>query len=242
MKRGDVAEVAGGCGLGAWVALGVLTMVVVGRNGAPLFADNGLLTWSVHHRPDVAVTLARGITDTGTGIAPYALVVLAGVIAGRTTRQRLLALSIGVACLGVGQALRYGLMSIVARPRPPGVDWETHASGWAFPSGHTTTAALTAGLLIAAVCVRRPPGRTLLVVAIGIWGALVGLTRIYLGVHWFTDVVGGWLFALGWLCMCLWAAARWLPDRLTPGSIVTTPGEADHAADDSDRGGRPRTA
>lgn len=35
MKRGDVAELAGSCGLGAWTAFGVLTMVVVGRDGAP---------------------------------------------------------------------------------------------------------------------------------------------------------------------------------------------------------------
>lgn len=243
MKRGDVAEVAGSCGLGAWTALGVLTMVVVGRSGAPLLADNGLLTWSVHHRPEVAVALARAITGTGTGVVPYALVVLAGATAGRTNRRRLLALSMGAACLGIGQALRYGLMAILARPRPPAVDWGTHASGWAFPSGHTTTAALSAGLLIAAVCVRRPPGRTLLAVAIGIWGALVGLTRIYLGVHWFTDVVGGWLFALGWLGLCLGAAARWLPDRLTPGSTVMAPVRKEgHAAHDSDRGGRPRPA
>ncbi|MEU1695069.1 hypothetical protein [Streptomyces hirsutus] len=39
MKRGSVAELAGICGLGAWTAFGVLTMVVVGRAGTPLFAD-----------------------------------------------------------------------------------------------------------------------------------------------------------------------------------------------------------
>ncbi|MFE2822930.1 phosphatase PAP2 family protein [Streptomyces sp. NPDC059271] len=243
MKRGDVAEVAGGCGLGAWVALGVLTMVVVGHDGMPLFWDSGMLTWSVHHRPDVAVALARGITDTGTGVVPYALAVLAGVVAGRGRRRRLVAVSICVAFLGIGQALRYGLMAVVARPRPPSPVWATHASGWAFPSGHTTTAALTAGLLIVAVCVRRPPGRVVLAVAISVWGVLVGLTRIYLGVHWFTDVVGGWLFALGWLGLCLGAAARWLPGRPTSGSTVTEPSRReDHASHDPDRGGRSRPA
>ncbi|MET7942551.1 phosphatase PAP2 family protein [Streptomyces sp. NPDC005302] len=243
MKRGAVAEAAGSCGLGAWVAFGVLTMVVVGHDGAPLLWDSGLLSWSVHHRPDVSVALARLITDTGTGLVPYALTVLAGVVAGRTSRQRMVGVSISVACLGVGQALRYGLMAIVARPRPPSDVWETHASGWAFPSGHTTTAALAAGLLVIAVYIRRPPGRTLMAVAIGIWGALVGLTRIYLGVHWFTDVVGGWLFALGWLGLCLGAAARWLPDRLTPGSTVTEPSRREgHASHHPDRGGRSRPA
>ncbi|PPS90988.1 phosphatase PAP2 family protein [Streptomyces sp. MH60] len=215
MKRGNAAALAGGCGLGAWTAFGLLTMVVVGHDGRPLFADQSLLTWSVDHRPDVVVACARGLTATGTGVIPYSLAALAGIIAGRTRRQRALAVALCLACLGTGQALRYGTMVLVARPRPLPADWDTHASGWAFPSGHTTTAALAAGLLIVAVCVRGPRGRTLLALVIGCWGALVGLTRVYLGVHWFTDVVGGWLFALGWLGVCLGAVTHWLPGRWT---------------------------
>ncbi|MCX4856133.1 phosphatase PAP2 family protein [Streptomyces canus] len=216
MKRGDVAELAGSCGLGAWTAFGVLTMVVIGHDGAPLFTDGDLLTWSVGHRPDVAVAFTRGLTATGTGVIPYVLAALAGIIVGRTLRQRALAAALCLACLGTGQILRYAVMALVARPRPPRTDWQTHASGWAFPSGHATTAALATGLLIIAVLVRSPRGKTPLALVIGIWGALVGLTRIYLGVHWFTDVVGGWLFALGWLGVCLCAVAWWLPERWAP--------------------------
>ncbi|MEW2249520.1 phosphatase PAP2 family protein [Streptomyces sp. NPDC006975] len=228
MKRGEVAELAGSCGLGAWTAFGVLTMVVVGHDGTPLFADADCLSWSVGHRPDVAAALARGLTDTGTGVIPYALAVLAALIAGRTPRQRALAVALCLGCLGAGQALRYAVMALVTRPRPPLTDWATHASGWAFPSGHTTTAALTAGLLIIAIRVRGPRGGTVLTLVIGGWGALVGLTRVYLGVHWFTDVVGGWLFALGWLGLYLSAVARWLPGRWALGTTDTDT-EADSA-------------
>ncbi|WP_405864464.1 phosphatase PAP2 family protein [Streptomyces sp. NBC_00005] len=262
MKRSDVAELAGSCSLGAWTAFGVLTMVVVGHDGKPLFADSDLLTWSVSHRPDVAVAFARGLTATGTGIIPFALAALAGIVAGRSLRQRALAVALSLAVLGTGQALRYGVMMLVGRPRPPQADWGTHGSGWAFPSGHTTTAALTAGLLIIAVLVRGPRGRTALTVVIGGWGVLVGLTRIYLGVHWFTDVVGGWLFALGWLGVCLcavtwWLSGRWTSDTTDTGIAHGTKGplgtaadrtalarhqREDHAPDDPDRRGRSRPA
>ncbi|TXS43249.1 phosphatase PAP2 family protein [Streptomyces sp. uw30] len=262
MKRRDIAELAGCCGLGAWTAFGVLTMFVVGHDGAMLFADGGLHTWSVGHRPDVMVAFARGLTATGTGAVPFGLAALAGIIAGRTLRQRALAVALCLACLGSGQALRHALMMLVARPRPPRTDWQTHASGWAFPSGHTTTAALTAGLLIIAICVYGPRGRTLFALVVGCWGVLVGLTRVYLGVHWFTDVVGGWLFALGWLGVCLCGAAYLLPGRWTPTRRTETQREGhprpmstpemptdpsrewrkNHASDDPGRRGRSRPA
>ncbi|UXY31534.1 phosphatase PAP2 family protein [Streptomyces sp. HUAS TT20] len=214
MSRKGVAELAGSVGLGAWTAFVVLTMVVVGSHGAPLFLDGDLLSWSLAHRPDVAVALARGVTATGTGIIPYALVVLAGLFVGRTPRRRLVAALSWAVCLGAGQAVRYGVMELVARARPPMADWQTHASDWAFPSGHATTSALTAGLVILAIWIRAPRGRTPICLAVGCWAALVGLTRVFLGVHWFTDVLGGWLFAVGWLGVCVCAAAWWLPAGL----------------------------
>ncbi|MFM9760856.1 phosphatase PAP2 family protein [Streptomyces scabiei] len=218
MNRRDAADLAGTVGLGAWVAFGVLTIVVIGQDGAPLWSDEGLLAWSLGHRPDVAMALARGVTDTGSGPVPYVLTVVAGMVAGRTPRRRMGAAALGLACLGIGQALRYGVMEAVQRPRPAHADWATSAGGWAFPSGHTTTAALTAGVLIVAVSLRAPRGATSLRVVIGCWGVLVGLSRVYLGVHWFTDVIGGWLFATGWLGVCLYAATRWLPASIVSGT------------------------
>ncbi|MFF7969956.1 phosphatase PAP2 family protein [Streptomyces sp. NPDC007905] len=251
MNRKGIAELAGSAALGAWAAFAVLALVVSGRHGAPFFLDRSLLTWSVGHRSATTVALARGLTATGTGVVPYAMVVLAGLLVGGTRRQRLVTALLAAACLATGEAARYGVMELVGRARPPHQDWQTHASGWAFPSGHATTSALTAGLVILAMCVRAPRGRVPLCLAVACWGAGVGLTRVFLGVHWFTDVLGGWLFAVGWLGVWLCAAAWWLPTRLITGSGEPDPpptsDTADaplekHAPQDPGRRGRSRPA
>lgn len=203
-------------GLAALACFAVLAAIVTARSGAPLPGDRALLSWAVGHRPATAVSAIRTLTDTGTGAIPYVLAATAGVIAVRTKRRKVYAAAASLLCLGMGQLLRRAVLYLIGRPRPPAEEWATHASGWSFPSGHATTAALTAALLITAVLLRSSPGRFLAVTLVGCWGAAVGLTRVYLGVHWFSDVVGGWLFALAWYAACAVAAARWLPPVTTP--------------------------
>ncbi|MFD7899465.1 phosphatase PAP2 family protein [Streptomyces sp. NPDC059743] len=199
-----------------------LAVVVAGRNGAPFPVDRDALDWSVGHRPAEATAVARGITATGTGILPYLGAVAAGLLMGRGIRQRLVAAAGALAFLLAAQAVRYGVLYGVHRPRPPVADWATHASRYAFPSGHATTSALVAGLLVWAVLHRggrRSPTYTLCALIV-CWAVAVGLTRIYLGVHWATDVLGGWLYAGTWLGLgvALIPLGRLLPRDRSDGS------------------------
>ncbi|MFF2191829.1 phosphatase PAP2 family protein [Streptomyces sp. NPDC058157] len=195
----------------AFVLLAALTLWVTRASGHLLPADASLHSWSVAHRPAPAAAAARTVTDTGTGVVPYAALFLVGMYAGRTARQRCALAAALMVCLGAGQALRYAAMSVVARRRPPVGDWAAHASGWSFPSGHTTTAAMTAALAIAALSLGSRGAPRFAVCLIGLWGAAVGVSRVYLGVHWFTDVLAGWLLAVGWVCLGVWAYLRRAP-------------------------------
>ncbi|MEU5825934.1 phosphatase PAP2 family protein [Streptomyces sp. NPDC047803] len=187
--------------LAATGAFVLLTVAMLGTAPGLLPGDGMLHCWSVTHRPGVVLAFARAVTATGTGAIPFVAVLLAGLCVRGTIRRRVVTAAALALCLGAGQILRYAVMTLVARPRPPRADWATHASGWSFPSGHASTSAMTAGLLIAALYVRGPRVPPVAAVLIGMWGMAVGLSRVYLGVHWLSDVIGAWLFATAWLAL-----------------------------------------
>jgi membrane-associated phospholipid phosphatase len=175
----------------------VLLAAVVLRHGRPFGADLALHRWSVTHRPGGVRQAAAVITATGVGIVPYALAAIAGLVTGRGPRGRALTAIWAMLVLLVIQGARLGLVYLVGRHRPPAADWAVHASGYAFPSGHTVTSATAAGILIWALWPRLPGvWRTAAAAGIAAWAVAVGLTRIYLGVHWPTDVLGGWLMTV----------------------------------------------
>ncbi|WP_460110141.1 phosphatase PAP2 family protein [Streptomyces sp. YKOK-J1] len=100
-----------------------------------------------------------------------------------------------VATVALAAALQQGVKSAVDRPRPVWPDPVDRAHYAAFPSGHVMTATVVCGLLLWLLH-RRGAGRVLWRTAVGVAAvsvAGVGLTRVWLGVHWPSDVLGGWL-------------------------------------------------
>ncbi|WP_407549861.1 phosphatase PAP2 family protein [Streptomyces sp. Pv4-95] len=181
-----------------------LAIVVTVGDGSPLASEQAAHDWSTAHNGEPVRSLARVLTTTGSGPVLYLLAVVAGLLAGRGALGRLRTVACAVVVLAVAQAVRYGLMELLARPRPPSDEWVGHAPDYAFPSGHATNAALVAGLLAWGVLHRARPGvaRTWCTVLV-LWAIGVGATRVYLGVHWPADVLGGWLLAAVFLSLAL---------------------------------------
>lgn len=112
------------------------------------------------------------------------------------------------------QALSFTMKAAYDRPRPDLVPHGSITLTRSFPSGHSTMAAATY-LTLGAMLARMAPTRGLRLLAAGVATLLtvgVGVSRVYLGVHWPTDVLAGWAVGAGWALGC-WAVAAWLQSR-----------------------------
>lgn len=120
------------------------------------------------------------------------------------------ALMLLAATLG-GTAISEGLKMGFNRPRPDLVAHIVETTSMSFPSGHAMLSAvtyLTLGALLARTQERRRLRGYILGAAILIT-LLIGMSRVYLGVHWPTDVLAGWCLGAAWALIC-WVAATWL--------------------------------
>ena len=157
---------------------------------------------------------ARDITSLG-GVAVLTLVtaIAAGFLA--LDGKKHMGLFVCASVLS-GLVASTMLKDVFHRARPDLVPYSTYASGASFPSGHSMMSAvtyLTLGALLARSQERKRLKAYFLLVAM-LLSFSIGVTRVYLGVHWPTDVLAGWTAGAVWALLC-WLVARRLQRKHT---------------------------
>lgn len=158
--------------------------------------DQAVHSFMVSHRVGWETTMARVVTWAGSlvVVAPIVLAVAAGLAFVRHEPRTALLLVAGVAAAVLCSDL---LKVLVHRPRPPAAQSLVTPMGWSFPSGHAVNAAAAYGLLASVMArSRRRPG---VWAAAALIVAIVAYTRLYLGVHWLSDVVAGIVLGGAWV-------------------------------------------
>jgi undecaprenyl-diphosphatase len=161
--------------------------------------------------PDVE-EMARDFTALGgAGLLSFTSLAIAGYLFLLRRFRIMLFVLIAV---GGGVLLSMLLKEGYARPRPDLVPHGSYVYTASFPSGHSMMSAvtyLTLGTLLARIQPRRRLKAYLIGVAM-LLTFLVGVSRVYLGVHWPTDVLAGWSLGASWALLC-WVVARQLEQR-----------------------------
>jgi undecaprenyl-diphosphatase len=150
----------------------------------------------------------RDVTSLGSNTV-LIIIVLGTVGFLALSRARAAALLVLVS-VGGGSVLMQTLKEAFARVRPDVVSHSVIELTRSFPSGHSTLAAvtyLTLGALVARVQSSRPLKTYVMSVAI-LLTLLVGVSRVYLGMHWPTDVLAGWCLGAAWAMLCWIVEAR----------------------------------
>jgi undecaprenyl-diphosphatase len=197
------------------ILFAALTAGVTARNATLIATDEALSdaarSWSLHDPALHSAMAALSRTGSSAVLVTTGALAVAVLLVRRLWREAAFVVLAAVATT----LARWLVRASVARPRPAGR--LAPADGWAFPSGHTTSSTVAA--LIAVVLLIRlvSPGRwrSAAVVALSAWAVGVGLSRVFLAVHWPTDVVGGWLLATAAVPLCALAVLG--PDRRAPG-------------------------
>lgn len=176
---------------------GALTEDVLARNEL-VGIDNPVARFFADLRSPGLTTVMRVVTSLGTGwvLGPVAAVV--AVLVARRFGSVRPAVFLGVVLVG-STVMAQLIKVLVARPRPAG--GLVRALGYAFPSGHSTAAAAGwLGIALVVVPLTRHVAARVVVLAVAVVVVLlVGISRIYLGVHAATDVLGGWVLGAAWV-------------------------------------------
>jgi undecaprenyl-diphosphatase len=186
--------------LGTWAFAEIAEHVRAGRTQA---FDDAVLTWVGSHRTPLLEQAMLEITFLGTGSVVVVMVSVAALFLW-LTRHHYSAILLLVATLG-GLLLNSVLKATFDRPRPQLFSWGTHALTSSFPSGHAMSAAVVYGTVayLAARLQRRRWARALTLAIAAVLIVLICLSRLFLGVHYPSDVIAGVFVGLAWAGFCM---------------------------------------
>ena len=204
---------------GAALGLAILLVGAVGTlidRGWELNVDRAIMLWTRHgsaHGVPIGPRWVRAAMVDLTALGGVTvLTAITAIAVGFLALKRLwltMWLVLGGTVSGaIAVAVAKG---IVARPRPAIVDHLVTVSSASFPSGHATSSAIVY-LTLAALVMQIVPGRVVRGYIMGVAGLLVvaiGCSRVYLGVHWPSDVLTGWSFGALWALMW-WGVGAWV--------------------------------
>ncbi|HLZ46201.1 MAG TPA: phosphatase PAP2 family protein [Gemmatimonadales bacterium] len=187
--------------IGLWI-FAAITEDVIHHDPITVF-DLSLLNWLQAHATPTGHAIAVDVSRLGTGITLSALGLLVALLLA-IRRAWLLLEGWLTAYLGAG-VLNQALKTAIHRPRP------VHSAilsseSWSFPSGHAMGSLIGYGMLAYLVIAYLPTGknhRTAIVIAATVLVLAIGFSRLYLGVHYFSDVIGGFGAGVLWLSACI---------------------------------------
>ncbi|HEV2237089.1 MAG TPA: phosphatase PAP2 family protein, partial [Ktedonobacterales bacterium] len=195
-------------GAALWVFIEIAFEVVSGSR--VVGTDHRIINLVATLRTPALDRVMYAFTYLGSGLtlALLAAATVAVLLAARRSREAiLLALA-----LVAGTLFFSAVKLLVARPRPPLEDARIVQGGLSFPSGHSTLAAMFYGTLAYFIirALRREWPRVLVGVVAALLVLAVGISRIYLGVHYPSDVAAGWAAGVVWLGLVFATEHAWL--------------------------------
>jgi undecaprenyl-diphosphatase len=173
----------------------------VPEKGAMIRVDHAVTDWLQVHGTETGESIFVGVSYLGAQLLIAILVIVAIVLLARRDWRHLAVL---IVTCGGGSLLNVVLKTVFHRVRPSFAS-EFHVASWSFPSGHAMDSLIVYGLFAYWLAERFPKRTALLWFGAAILVIAIGYARIYLGVHYLSDVLAGYSAGFTWLVVCVTA-------------------------------------